>query len=99
MTYEALLIKALSDTHVWPIITAAVDSFTARTYCQPELIKIASSLRVAVIKELINNADMQAIDAIAEPLWVDGIPLIFSKDLGEHFVVLTNRQINKELRI
>lgn len=99
MTTEAQIIGFLADTKVWPILISSLNDYVRQTYCQPELIRVASSLRVAIIRELINDSSQLAIDAIAEPLWVDGIPLIFSKDLGEHYIVFTNKQIRKELRL
>lgn len=97
---EATLIKTLSDTHVLPIIASAIYDFVKQTHYQPELVRVNASLRMAVIKELINGPlDFLPADAVAEPIWIDNIPMIFAKDLGESYVVITNKRIRKELRL
>lgn len=98
LTYEDLVIRTLRKASVISIIATNMDAFQRMTGSLPELIELHSNLRVSVIKELINVEGMEAIDAVAEPIWIDGVPIVFNTN-STCYIRYTNKRTGKELMV
>jgi hypothetical protein len=99
MNIEDAVIDSVRQASVLQIIDDYLDDFKEITGSKPEVIEVHSSLRVSVITELIRgDAKMVPIDAVIEPFWLDGVPVIFVVALP-HYIRLTNKQTRSILTI
>lgn len=93
------LIDALANQSILDIIASNIERFYIETHCKPELVTLCYRLRTSLTIELIKLAKLDPEDAIAVPIWFDGIPIVFGIATGENLLVLTNKAIKKELCI
>jgi hypothetical protein len=99
INWEAETIKLASEGTILDMIIIQIGAFQAVTYSRPELVVITNKLRPAMARELIMLMGLTPQEAVAEPIWLDGIPVVFSAKLGEHYIRVSHRGIQKELTI
>ena len=77
------------------MLSAQVHKFTDKGGSRPELIRMNRSLRAAFVRELVQMG-LPAADAVMEPVFIEGIPLLFniSKE-AEVYISLSNRSIQQ----
>lgn len=96
-SWEDRTIALLDKTSVIDCIIIQARDFAALYGSRPEVILITSKARMALTQELIKVLGVPADSAVSEPCWLDGIPILFSKTLGEHYLHLFNKRIGKDL--
>lgn len=94
-SWELRTLDTLRRSSLMAIVEANVTYFTKAHGSRPELIVLHSSLRSTLAVELIKAAGMQPTDAVAEPMWIDGVPLIYSATLNG-FIFMFNKKLQKE---
>lgn len=81
----------LNRSKVMDIVAIQLRDFIHVHKCRPELIVLSNKLRASVVSELMEDG-MDASDAVAEPIWIDGIPILFrSTLLGDNYMILWNK--------
>ena len=81
----------LNRNKVMDVVAIQLRDFIHVHKCRPELIVLSNLLRSTVVKELMESG-MDSSDAVAEPIWIDEVPILFrSKLLGDNYMILWNK--------
>lgn len=98
MIEEEKVIAFLRNAAVLYVVINQLESFIELHGSKPEVIHLNASLRPMFVVDLIKLAHVAPQHAVQTPVWVvsaDGsrVPIIYSDDLGERYIKLTNRKI------
>lgn len=85
-TWEHRTVLLIQRASILDVLTIQMSDFTILYQRKPEMILMHSSLRPAFTKEVIQQCGMPVDSAVAEPCWLDGVPILFSgkpKHIGD----------------
>ena len=96
---EAVIRSILVEASVLHVVLCQCDLFRFKFGHRPELITVAATCRMALTVDLIKRLKLHPSEAIQEPILIDGVPAVYSFELGETYLKLTNRRIKAELTL
>lgn len=80
----------LNRCKIVDVIAIQLRDFIHVHKCRPELIVVSNMLRSALVQEWM-AAGFTAEAAVQEPVWLDGIPVLFRPLPDNRYLVLSNR--------
>jgi hypothetical protein len=99
MTPEQQVIHVLDKGTSLGVVNYQIDCFT-RTYgFRPELVVLSPKLRISVLRELINQIGLLPEAAVLEPVFLNGIPVIFRALPDQAFLSIVHRGQKKEVTL
>jgi hypothetical protein len=79
MRVDEFIVETLKEASVLKTIAWQVVAFKTAFKRRPNLVEVSRLLKPAVCKELILDHGMSPDAAVVEPLWLDDVPIIFTK--------------------
>lgn len=92
-------VRVLNRTSIFEVINLQIELFEITHGSKPQVIFLSSLVRTAFTKELIQRFGMPPDAAICEPMWIDQMPILYSKKMGDDFIQLINQHTKKELSL
>lgn len=86
------VINKLHETSAFTVICEQISLFEATYQVRPEIVQVTVQCKMAIVQELMRTMQFPAGEAILEPFFINGIPIVFSYSLGTDYMKLTNRR-------
>ena len=93
---EKIVIEFIKRGSMLEILSLQLVNFTRLYKVRPEIILFAKELRTAFVAEAISALAVPVGCTVCEPIWLDGIPILF-RPTGDSFLVMKSSAVGKEL--
>lgn len=94
MSTEEATVKVLQEWDLFDIVLEQIDRFVQLHGSRPEIILINKNLKPAFSIYLIRTLGLGPGEAIQEPFWINTVPVIFSKDINDAYIVCRSFSAN-----
>lgn len=90
----------LGRRNVLDVIAIQLEDFCALHKHKPDIVFLAPQLRTAFVRAVVAAAGLSTEAAVAEPVWYDGIPILFNaKETAGDYIVLRHGARRLERRL
>lgn len=96
---EAAMLASLVQASVLAVVFAQLDFFRHTHKVDPEVILLSSKLRVSFTVELMKFGNLPAHAAIEEPIWIGRVPIVYSKEIGDDYLVMRNKKLGAAITL
>ena len=88
----------LSDCSIIDVVAIKIKQFETQFGTGPSLLILSRSLKGPLIREVFQASKATADVQVAEPVWINQLPLIF-RNMGDTYLRVANNRIGKELTL
>lgn len=98
--WEANTMILCARVSILDVLHIQLNDFTASYGISPDIVFLAPELRAAFVKEVVHTIGMPSDSAVAEPVWLNRVPILFNgKETAGDYVVLRNGALRLERRL